>query len=98
MRTLNRSRPHTTTTNGAGHGSVGGHQMPARRLSPQLIADAVMVSYIHEISHGSRRSSRAPNKHLSDPRPNAGGSRNPPIPAPAPRSDPDEGGLAVRRR
>jgi hypothetical protein len=59
MKTPNRSRPHTTTTTRAGRRSVrSDHKAPRR--SPELIADAVTASYIHDISQRSRRSIRAP--------------------------------------
>jgi hypothetical protein len=41
--------------------------MPARRPSAQLIADAVIAGYIHDISHGSRRGVRSPQNHLPPP-------------------------------
>jgi hypothetical protein len=67
MRTLNRPHPHTTTTDRAGRRSVRNDHMPARRPSPQLIADAVIASYIHHISERSRRSVLAPQIHMPRP-------------------------------
>ncbi len=65
MTTLDRPRPHTTTTNAVDRRQSKTHDTPARRPTPQLIADAVIASYIHDISH--QRPS--PKDRLPRPRP-----------------------------
>jgi hypothetical protein len=54
MRSLNRSRPHTTAANRAGRRPAWSNDMPARRPSPQRLAEAVTASYIHDISQRRR--------------------------------------------
>lgn len=54
MRTLDRSRPYTSA-NGAGHRPTRSDHAPARRPSPELIADGVTAGYIHDISQRRRR-------------------------------------------
>jgi hypothetical protein len=54
MRTLTRSRPHTSA-NRAGHPPARSDRRPTRRPSPELIADGVTAGYIHDISQRSRR-------------------------------------------
>jgi hypothetical protein len=69
MRTLDHSRPHTTTTNPPRRRSVRNDHIPARHPSAQLMADAVIAGYIHDISRGSRRSVRSTQNRLPRPRP-----------------------------
>lgn len=64
MKTLTRSRPHTTARNRSGHRSASSDRTPARRPSAQRIADAVTASYIHEISQRHRPEVRSPQSHL----------------------------------
>jgi hypothetical protein len=55
MRTIDSTSPHPATTQHAGGPSRGSGDVPARR-SPRHIAEAVMASYIQDISQASRRS------------------------------------------
>jgi hypothetical protein len=65
MRTLYRSRPNTTTTNAVDRRQPKSDDTPARRPTPQLIADAVIASYIRDIS----QQHPSPNNHLPRRRP-----------------------------
>jgi hypothetical protein len=62
---LNPSRPHTTTTDPTRRRAPGTQHVSARRLSPRLISDAVVASYLHDISQRRRRSAPAPENHLA---------------------------------
>ena len=62
---LNPSRPHTTTTDDAGHRSARTQHASERRLSPRLISDAVVASYLHDISQRRRRRLPAPENHIA---------------------------------
>jgi hypothetical protein len=66
---LNVSRPHTTTTGRTVRRAPGTQHMSARRLSPRLISDAVIASYLHDISQRRRRSVPASENHLLRPTP-----------------------------
>jgi hypothetical protein len=68
MRTLNSSRVHATTTDRAGLRSVGSDHVAPRRASRRLIADAVIASYIRDISQHSPRSAEAPTDPPARPR------------------------------
>jgi hypothetical protein len=54
--------PHTTTTDGTGSRSP-------RRHSARLIADAVVASYLHNISQRHRPAVPAAEQHLLRPTP-----------------------------
>ena len=56
MRTIDSTSPHPATTQHAGGPSRRSGDVPARRRSPRHIAEAVMASYIQDISQASRRS------------------------------------------
>jgi hypothetical protein len=56
MRTLHRSRPHTTTANRPSRRPARSGDMPARRPSPERVAEAVTANYIHDISQRRRAS------------------------------------------
>lgn len=62
--TLPRSRPHTTPTDRTGRRAPRTQEAFARRLSPQLISEAVVASYLHDISPRRRRVP-VPGNHLS---------------------------------
>jgi hypothetical protein len=66
---LNRSRPHTTTTDRTGRRAPVREHGSARRLSPRLISDAVVASYLHDISQRRRRGVPAPENHPPRPTP-----------------------------
>jgi hypothetical protein len=68
MSTLNRSRLSTTTTNRASRRSLRGDHISAPHRSAQLIAEAVIAGYIHDLSRGSRRGVRSAKDHLPRPR------------------------------
>jgi hypothetical protein len=61
---LSPSRPHTTTTDGIGRRSPMPAHVSGRRLSPWLISDGVIASYLHNISQRRRRSVPALKNHL----------------------------------
>jgi len=60
MRTPNRSRPHTTTTDATRRRSPGTEHVSASSASPHLIYEAVVASYLHDISEHDRQSVPAP--------------------------------------
>ena len=60
---LSPSDPHTTTTDGIGRRSPRTEHVGARRLSPRLISDGVIASYLHDISQ-RRRTVPALKNHL----------------------------------
>jgi hypothetical protein len=51
---LNRSRTHTTTTDRTRRDVPGTQHASARRPSARLIYDAVVASYLHDISQRRR--------------------------------------------
>jgi hypothetical protein len=61
---LSPSDPHTTTTDGIGRRSPRTEHGGARRLSPRLISDGVIASYLHDISQRRRRTVPEPKNHL----------------------------------
>jgi hypothetical protein len=69
MSTLTQSLRDVTTTDRAIRRSLRTEHMSARRPSAQRVADAVMASYIHDISQRSRRSVRAASNHAPRPTP-----------------------------
>jgi hypothetical protein len=54
------TRPRSTTPSRLERRSHGARPRPARRPSPQLIADGVVAGYIHEISVRGRGTAPAP--------------------------------------
>ena len=52
-------RRHTTTTDRTARRAPRTRGEPAPRLDPQLMSDAVVASYIHEISGRGRRRGRS---------------------------------------
>jgi hypothetical protein len=60
MRILNRSRQYATTSDRAGRNPSGPDRRSSRRASPRLIADAVIASYLHDISQRHRHAVRVP--------------------------------------
>jgi hypothetical protein len=66
---LTRSRTHTTTEGRTSGSSPTTEQVPARRLSPQLISEAVVAGYLHDISQRRRRSVPSRKGHLLRPTP-----------------------------
>jgi hypothetical protein len=65
---LNPSRPRTTTPGGTGRRNPDPQHGSARRLSPRLISDAVVASYLHGISQRRRRRTLpAPKNHVLAP-------------------------------
>ena len=54
MRHDNRPRPHTTTAQPTRRRSLRTERRPGARASTQLISDAVIASYIHDISQRHR--------------------------------------------
>ncbi len=65
MRTLDRSRDHGATTYGADRRQPKTDDTPARRRTLQLVADGVIASYIHDITHPRGHRIRAPRNQLS---------------------------------
>jgi hypothetical protein len=49
------TRPHTSTSKDARRRVARPPRAPARRPDPELLSDAVVASYIHEISERGRR-------------------------------------------
>jgi hypothetical protein len=62
MKTTHRPRPHSATANGTGRESPVSGRRSAWRPNSQLIADAVVAGYIHDISERRRRASHVSNR------------------------------------
>jgi len=60
----NRPRPHTTTAQPTGRRSLRTERRPGARASAQLITDAVIASYIHDISQRHSSAASQPGRGL----------------------------------
>jgi hypothetical protein len=76
MRNVHPSHPHTATPNRVGQESPVSGRRAARRPSPQLISEAVVAAYIHDISKPDRHASHTARPALEVKRA-ATGSRAP---------------------
>ena len=60
----NRPRPHTTAARPTGRRSLRTERRPGARASAQLISDAVIASYIHDISQRHSDGASSPGRGL----------------------------------
>jgi hypothetical protein len=69
MKSINSTRPQTAATDRTSGPSGKSDDAPARRPTPRHIADAVIASYIHDISQASHRGSgrRARRQLMAQP-------------------------------